>query len=131
MKSEYLVDTNIFLRFILNDHKTLSLQAAKYFKKAKNNQAILITTNLIIAELIWVLKSVYQHQPKKIYRLISQLLHHKNIYATDKEIILKALEIAQNQNVSFIDACNLLTSRQQKIPLITFDKKLLKLEKSL
>ena len=80
MKKKYFLDSNIILRFLLNDHKKLSKQARKYFTKAQDNKAVLFSTNLVIAELIWVLKSVYKKSIQEIYSAIKDLLSAKIFY---------------------------------------------------
>ncbi|KKQ77465.1 MAG: Chaperone protein ClpB [Parcubacteria group bacterium GW2011_GWA1_38_7] len=51
------IDTNIILRAILNDHKTLSPKAQKFFRLAKKRKTKLNTTDLVIGEIFWVLES--------------------------------------------------------------------------
>lgn len=127
MKKKYLLDTNVLLRHILNDHPRLSSQASTYFQQAEKDKVIINITDLSLAELIWVLKSVYHQPVNKIYDLIIQLLSHKNIQVDNKDLIINALLFAKKNNIAFIDAVNLLSAKQQKIPLITFDKKLSRL----
>lgn len=131
MRKKYLLDTNVLLRHILNDHPILASQASTYFQQAEKDKAVIYITDLSLAELIWVLKSVY-HQPiNKIYDLLIKLLSHKNIQINNKNLIINALLLTKKNNIAFIDAVNLLSAKQQKILFITFDKKLSKLEKPL
>ena len=127
MKKKFLLDTNVLLRHILNDNKILSSQASKYFQQAESNQAILQITPLSLAELIWVLKSVYSQSVNKIYDLLVKILSHKNIEIEHKDLVVSALLLAKKHNIAFIDAINFLTAKQEKFILITFDKKLAKL----
>jgi len=127
MKKKFLLDTNVLLRHILNDNKILSSQASKYFQQAESNQAILQITPLSLAELIWVLKSVYSQPVNRIYDLLVKILSHKNIEVEHKDLVVKALLLAKKHNIAFIDAINFLTAKQEKFMLITFDKKLARL----
>ena len=128
MKQKYFVDTNIFVRFLLNDHKILSLKARGYFSLADSNEAILVSDILVITEVFWVLKSFYQYPAKDINELVMQILSNKNIQIGNKPLILNTLKLCQEKNIDFVDAFCFLTARQQKIKLITFDKKLAKLK---
>ena|SRR3989344_5187169 len=127
MKQRYFVDTNIFVRFLLNDHKILSQKARDYFSLADSNKAILVSDILVIAEVFWVLKSFYKYLVKDINALLTQILSHKNIQIGNKPLILNILKLCQEKNIDFVDAFCFLTARQQKIKLITFDKKLARL----
>lgn len=127
MKKKYFLDTNVILRFLLNDNNKLSNQAKKYINKAQDDKAIIFVTNLVIAELIWVLKSVYQKPIKKIYLSIEEFLSNKNFKTEDNKLSKQALTLSYNKNISFIDACNFLEAKKRKLKLITFDKKLAKL----
>jgi len=127
MKKKFLLDTNVLLRHILNDNKILSSQASKYFQQAESNQAILQITPLSLAELIWVLKSVYSQPVNRIYDPLVKILSHKNIEVEHKDLVVKALLLAKKHNIAFIDAINFLTAKQEKFMLITFDKKLARL----
>jgi len=129
MKQKYFIDTNIFLRFLLNDHKSLTAKAEKYFLLANKNKAVLISSVLVISEVFWVLKSFYKYSIKNINKHLTSLLAHKNIQIKDKNLVLKTLNLCQKKNIAFVDAFCLLKSKQIKVKLITFDKKLLKLVK--
>lgn len=128
MKQRYFVDTNIFVRFLLNDHKILSQKAKFYFSLADNNQAILVSNILVIAEVFWVLKSFYKYPTGEINALLVKILSHKNIQVDKKPLIFSILKLCQEKNVDFVDAFCYLTATEQKIELVTFDKKLAKLK---
>lgn len=127
MKKTYFLDTNVILRFLLNDHRILSKKAKAQFQKAKDNKIILFTTNLVLAELIWVLKSVYQKKLNQIYSSIEELIAYKNFHTIDKKLTQQALRLSIQKNISFIDACNFLEAKKRNIKLITFDQKLARL----
>ncbi|MFH1280007.1 MAG: PIN domain-containing protein [Candidatus Beckwithbacteria bacterium] len=129
MKKKYFLDTNIFLRFLLNDHSTLSPKAKKYFNLLSNNQVILISNSLVIAEVVWVLKSFYKYSHIKVNNSLTPLLSHKNLKINDKPSIFKTLDLCQRKNLDFVDAYIHIEASKRKIKLITFDKKLNKLSK--
>jgi predicted nucleic-acid-binding protein len=127
MKQNYFLDTNVFLRFLLNDHKTLSVKAEKYFTLAQNNQAVLITNHLVIAEVYWVLKSFYKQSATAINQSLTPLLSNKNIVFGNKQIIFSTLILCQEKNIDFVDAYSFLDAKRQKLKLTTFDRKLQRL----
>ena len=49
------VDTNIFLCFLTNDDPRKADACEQLFKKAVSGKESLFTTELVIAEIVWVL----------------------------------------------------------------------------
>ena len=54
MMKKYLLDTNMLLRFLLNDHAEQSPVAARLFRQAAERECLLILTDLGVAEAVWV-----------------------------------------------------------------------------
>lgn len=129
MKKKYFIDTNIFLRFLLDDHPTLSPKAKKYFSQLSNNLVVFISSPLVIAEVYWVLKSFYKYSHLKITNSLKPLLSQKNLKIRDKQLIIDSITLCQQKNIDFIDAISFLEAKKRKIKLVTFDKKLAKLSK--
>lgn len=126
---EYFIDTNIFLRFLLNDHKKQSLLAKKLFKKAEGRKIDLWTTDVVILEIIWTLKSFYKLSSKKIQNLISTILALEHFKMKNKNLLLQALDLFVDKNVDFIDAYNFLLARKDGKKIISFDQNFDKLGK--
>jgi len=113
------IDANIVLRFFLKDILTQALQAKKILEEEK-----VIITNEVIAEIIYVLSSVYKEKREEISYALSELLKRDNIFNPDKEFVLKALEIYSQTRLDFVDC--LLCAYGKVDEIATFDKKLLK-----
>ena len=113
-----LLDTNIILRYLLNDDEKQS----QYAKECIDNNAS--TINEVIPEVLYVLRKVYLIDRKKAAMILIDFL--SEIYIKDKKIIIKALELYSENSLDFID--NILISRHiiNKDNIITFDNKLKK-----
>ena len=127
MKKKYFLDTNIFLRFLLKDHPILSPKASQYFNQLSNNKAIIISHYLVIAEVVWVLKSFYKYSYEKINKVLTLILTCKNLKIAEKSQLVSVLNLCQEKNIDFVDAFSCLEAKKRKIKLITFDTKLAKL----
>jgi len=117
------VDANVILRFLLDDPPEMAEQAAQVFQLVSDGRLQLLVDDLIVAELVWVLKSFYKKSVAEITAVLRQFLLADGIILTNQSVILQALALFETYNVDFIDA--LLTARMQKAGhdlLISFDK---------
>ena len=124
----YLVDSNIFLRYILPEKTKLHEQATAFFAGAQHKKHKLFFDDVTIAEIVWVLKSVYQKNSKEISTLISPIIEHDGILLNDKKLILQTIAYFSTHNLSYIDCYLHCLSQSKNIPLATFDTKLSKIK---
>ncbi|MBU1110508.1 PIN domain-containing protein [Patescibacteria group bacterium] len=118
----YFADTNIFLRFILNDNKKLASQARKYFTQAKNRKINLVFTSEVILEINYVLKKVYGVSKKEIIEHLSTLVKTPYLDIRSREILIKTLGIYQQINVDFVDILLAVTAYSENAEIFSFDK---------
>ena len=55
-----LVDANIFLRYLTGDVPEQASNARNLLERAERGEESLVTTVLTVAEIVWVLESVYE-----------------------------------------------------------------------
>ncbi len=126
-KPSYLLDTNIILRFLLNDHRQLSSEAKRIFQQGEHHKAYLVINHVTLAETVWVLESFYQLAADKVARLLIDLINLPNVKVPQKSLIVEALLLAAKKKIAYIDAYNLLFARNKSLRLKTFDRQLKKL----
>ena len=100
------IDTNIFLRYLTRDDVIKYDKCRKIFKKAIEGKIDLITSGMVIAELIWTLLSYYKVPKVDIIEKISIIASTENLYIPDKGIITDALVLYGRKNIDYIDAYN-------------------------
>lgn len=105
MKKKF-VDTNIFLRYLTRDDVIKYDKCRKIFKKAIDGKIDLITSGMVIAELIWTLLSYYKVPKVDVIEKISIIVSTENLYIPDKGIITDALVLYGRKNIDYIDAYN-------------------------
>jgi len=103
MITKLFVDTNVFIRFFLNDHKTQSPAAKKLFNEGKTGRLQLFTSSLIVAEIVFTLHSVYRQSKEQILEKIKMLVLFKGLVIIDKEVIIRAISFYEDKNIDFID----------------------------
>ncbi|MBI4096809.1 MAG: PIN domain-containing protein, partial [Candidatus Levybacteria bacterium] len=83
----------------------------------------LITSAIVIFEVLWTLQSYYNEQKEQIVEKITSLLDFPNLEVENKEIFHEALAIWQQENVSFNDVFNYVWMQKKGIKkLYSFDK---------
>ncbi|MBI2334198.1 PIN domain-containing protein [Candidatus Daviesbacteria bacterium] len=120
-----LLDANVILRFLLKDHPEQSPAAKKILE---NRDEMLLMTDVVLAEVIWVLNSLYQLTREEIADKIYQLLNLNSIYS-NKELLIRALYFYRNFNISYIDAYLAAYGEQNELEgIYSFDKGLDKIK---
>ncbi|TSC88242.1 MAG: putative nucleic-acid-binding protein, contains PIN domain [Microgenomates group bacterium Gr01-1014_7] len=120
-----LLDANLILRFLLKDD-------VKQFQKAKsileNSEENLYLSDMIIAEVVWVLISFYKFNREDIIEKIYNLLNLNSIYS-NKSLFIRTLYFYRNFNIDFIDAYLAAYCESEKLEAIySFDKGLDKIK---
>jgi predicted nucleic-acid-binding protein len=117
-----IVDANIILRYLLNDHDELSTKATDIIEE---NDVFL--PNEIIAEVVYVLKKVYEVKNDEICYTLLDLFKYKNILVDDFEILEESLLLFSRKNIDFVDTLLYAYNKVKGYKIFTFDKKLNKL----
>ena len=122
-----IIDTNILLRLIIDEPSQLQLEARKIVDRIEKGKAIAIINELVIAECIWVLSSIYKRQKQEIVSIVGDTVLRDNFEVRDKDIIAEAFDIFVNNNISWVDSYLYCQSKKLGLNLVTFDEKLIKL----
>lgn len=115
-------DANVLLRFLTGEPKNLAERSARLMRRAETGEILLLLSSLVVAEMVWVLKSFYHHSYADIARVLIPLLSADGIEVEDREIMIRALELARDKNVDFVDAVLALQAVRNGETVCTFDK---------
>ncbi len=118
--SKNLLDTNLIIRFLVNDDPRKVSRVEKLLVD-KNNTNILLDT--IVAEIIWVLNSYYSLKKTEVVEKIRALIHVDTIECNEV-LINKALAFWEGNNISYIDSYLVAVANLGNIPLFSYDDKL-------
>lgn len=113
----YFVDTNVFIRFLSRDDKEKAAKCKTLLKKALTGEIKLYTSELVIAEVVWVLQSpkTYNQKPERIRELLLPLFTIKNLHFPNKELYPDIFELFASKNVDYIDAYNAVLMQRKGI----------------
>lgn len=125
MKPEQaFIDTNLFLRYLTNDIPAQADAVEQLLRRTAAGQVVLITTSLVIAEIVWTLESYYQLPKADIQGKILAILNTPGLEIAESDQLLQAMSWYVDQNVDFIDAFNAAWLLNRSLTTIyTFDRK--------
>ncbi|HDP99303.1 MAG TPA: type II toxin-antitoxin system VapC family toxin, partial [bacterium] len=95
---------NIFLRYLTNDIPEKAILLEKLIQKSLNNEVILVSNSLVIAEIIWTLLSFYKFSKDKIDESVSAIVASKAFEFEERDILLQAIDDFYYLNIDFVDA---------------------------
>jgi predicted nucleic-acid-binding protein len=124
--NSYLCDTNFILRFLLKDVETQAKLVHSYFQKAKNGEIHLSIPHLVFVESDFALTEFYHFKKSTIIDILYSLVRLPYIDIEKKSILLAALHMYLQKNISLIDALFMSEAQETGKTLLTFDKKLKK-----
>lgn len=124
MDDTVFVDTNVFLRFFVNDVAAQYEKARLLFEAAEAGTVKLETSVLVIAEIVWVLESFYGFSRKEVTEVLTTLLSSRNLRIASHGRIKEAVRLYAAGNMDFIDAYNIAYIRSKDYSKVaTFDRK--------
>ncbi|MBI1818598.1 MAG: type II toxin-antitoxin system VapC family toxin [Deltaproteobacteria bacterium] len=117
------VDTNVVVRLITRDEPRQVAASEAFVARGA------WVPHLVLAEVTWVLASVYNLDPAEIATAVAMLLNHKDLTVQDADVVASALaHFRAKPSVGFSDCLVLEIARKAgHLPLGTFDRALGKL----
>ena len=123
----YLIDTNVILRFLLDDHPVFSPKARAFMQEVSNKTWPAVIPAVVFAECVYVLEKFYRVPRNEITDTLSRIFTIPGIINADKAELLKALLLFHQSNTEIVD-CILAASSSAQAPVVSFDKDLVQLK---
>jgi predicted nucleic-acid-binding protein len=114
-----LVDTNVILRYLLNDIPEQSEIARLELKK--DNVKILTQ---VVAEVIYVLSKIYKINRKEISENLLKIFSLDGVIVENEEIVVFAVAEYGNSKLDFVDELLYANSKIRGTMVKTFDSSL-------
>jgi predicted nucleic-acid-binding protein len=116
-----LVDANIVLRYLLDDHPELSAKAAKIIEE----KDVLLPMEAA-CEVVYVLQKVYKVDREQIQQYLCELVNSQLVAVEKPDVFLKALECYSTTSFDFVDTLLWAYHAVEQQEILTFDEKLRK-----
>jgi predicted nucleic acid-binding protein len=117
-----LVDTNLIVRYLVQDHEKHAKAAGKLFDACDRGQVVIVVLPSVLAECVFVLESFYEHPRVPIVAALGRLIASPGVEISGVEIHLDALHRYQKTKVHFVDCLIAATSTAEDIPVATVDE---------
>jgi uncharacterized protein len=118
------VDTNLFIRYFTNDNPVLADRVEQLLDDAAAGSTQLVTTEMVMAESVWVLESSYHLSHSEIAPLIRGILATPGMEVINGDLVGKALVMYDLQNIDFVDAyISALMEKQGIQDIYSYDRK--------
>lgn len=121
------IDTNYFLRFLLNDINKQHLEAKKLFLDGSIGKQKLFTSTIVFFEIYWVLSSYYEKKKEEITQALQKILDFEFVDLDERKILVNSLARFKKTNFDLEDCYNLSYAKAKIAKSFkTFDVKLSK-----
>lgn len=120
----YFIDTNVFVEVLMNRDRNKFSDSTDLLKRIKENEIKAITTNTILAELVWVLKSFYGINKQKIIEALKSICGLSGMKIISLADLSMAIKLYEEKKVKFIDAlvASIEQIRDKKWTVVSYDK---------
>ncbi len=117
------LDTNIVVRYLTHDDPAQTAAAEKVVNSLSSDSPGFLSL-IVIAELVWVLESLYRFEKAEIEHVLETLLRSKELVIERAEIVSQALRKFAVSRADFadclIDRCGYAAECEHTV---TFDRK--------
>jgi predicted nucleic-acid-binding protein len=118
------LDTNVVLRYLLQDDPKQSHQANQIFEQQLNEQNPGFISLVTVLELVWVLRSLLKRSPSEIANHIEQLLAADSLQIQNEQQVFEAAFAFRHGTGEFEDALiGALNAYAGCSCTLTFDRK--------
>ena len=123
----YLIDTNMILRYLLNDHKRFSPRAKVFMQDAAKGIKKAELQSVVVVECVYVMEKFYEIPINETVDKLSRILNFKGIVNANKSAILAALVKYENSSADIVDCILAAKSSLQRV-IVSFDKDFIRLK---
>ena len=122
MSKRRLVDTNLIVRYLVQDHDKHAKAAGKLFDACDRGDLVIVVLPVVLAECVFVLESFYEHSRADIASALGRLISSPGVEITEITVHLDALNRYTGTKAHFVDCLIAATAVAKKVPVSTFDQ---------
>jgi len=117
-----LVDTNLIVRYLVQDHEKHAEAAGKLFEACDRGDIPIVLLSEVLAECVFVLDSFYEHPREAIASALGRLILSPGVEINEARIHLDALDRYRKTKLHFVDCLIAAFASAEGIPVATFDQ---------
>lgn len=100
----YFIDSNIFLRVLIKEDEKSFQECFRLLNLAQNKKITAYTSDLVLAEINWVLESFYKFNKSQVVSALEGIVNLKGLTIKSATNPLTAVDLYNQNNVKFVDA---------------------------
>jgi predicted nucleic acid-binding protein len=94
------VDSNVLVRHLTGDPPDQARRATKFLRSGET----LILVDLVVAEVVYVLESVYEVERVRVAELVRAVVGFPSVVVADEGLLLRTLEIYEQHRMHFAES---------------------------
>ena len=122
MSPRRLVDTNLIVRHLVQDHDRHPRAAGRLFESCDRGELVVVVLPAVLAECVFVLQSFYGHRREDIATGLGMLISSPGVEISGEAIHLDALDRYRKTRVHFVDCVIAATAAAEGTSVATFDQ---------
>jgi len=117
-----LVDTNLIVRYLVQDNEKHAKAAERLFDACDRGDVVIVLLPVVLAECVFVLESFYKHKRGDIAFALGRLISSPGVEIGGAAIQLDALDRYRKTKVHFVDCLIAATAATEDMPVASFDQ---------
>lgn len=122
MSKRRLVDTNLIIRYLVQDHEKHAKAAGKLFDACDRGDVVIVALPTVLAECVFVLESFYEHPRGDIASALGRLISSPGVEISAVATHLDALDRYRKTKIHFGDCLIAATAATENMPVASFDQ---------
>jgi len=94
------VDTNVLVRHLTGDPPAMAARATAYLRAEPE----LLLTDLVVAEVVYVLESFYETPRSQVAEAVRSLVSMRSVTCLDPALLLRAVQVYEVHRIDFAEA---------------------------
>ena len=97
------LDTNVLIRYIVQDDEEQTLAATRLIESRCTEQSTGFVSIVVLIELVWILAAAYGYSKNLVVAVVSQILRTTEFTVEDGDVVWQALREFETGNADFAD----------------------------
>lgn len=115
------LDTNVLVRHLTGDPPAMARRATRFLAAAAPGELLL--ADLVLAELVYVLESVYDLDRPAVAEAARAVVTFPAVAVDDPLLLLRAIEVYENDRLDFAEAYLVASAERSGVGAVaSFDK---------
>jgi len=115
------IDTNVLVRHLTGDPPAMARRATRFLAAATPGELLL--ADLALAEVVYVLESVYDLERPAVAEAARAIVTFPTIAVDDPQLLLRAVEVYENDRLDFAEAYLVASAERSGVRAVaSFDK---------